>query len=90
MGPPAHACGFDRFAARAAVQLVRWESRYGWTRSGWGSIAEEEVSLASVLARMLGAPDMWVTFADRYLDALDHTDSMRDCQRDQQTGDLAE
>lgn len=61
-------------ATRAATQLVRWESRYGWTRPGWGPIPEQEVSLASVLARRLQAPDMWVTTADRYLHALDKTE----------------
>ncbi len=64
--------GFAGFAERAAPQLIRWESRYGWTRSGWGRVSEKETSLASVLARMLPAPDMWAGFADRYLDALDH------------------
>jgi hypothetical protein len=82
--------GFDRFSARAATQLVRWESRYGWTRRGWGSIPEQEASLASVLARRLEAPDMWVTIADRYLDALDKACGTRDFDRDQRTGDLAE
>ncbi len=63
--------GFAGFAQRAAPQLIRWESRYGWTRSGWGQVSHKETSLASVLAGMLPAPDMWVGFADRYLDALD-------------------
>jgi hypothetical protein len=63
--------GFAGFAQRAAPQLIRWESRYGWTRSGWGRVSEKETSLASVLAQRLPAPDMWVGFADRYLDALD-------------------
>lgn len=85
-----HSGGFDKFAARAATQLVRWESRYGWTRSGWGSIAQKEASLASVLARTLKAPDTWVSFADHYLDALGHASGLRDFQRDQRTGDLAE
>jgi hypothetical protein len=85
-----HAYGFGRFAVLAAPQLARWESRYGWTRRGWGSIAQKEASLASILARTLEAPDMWVTFADHYLDALDHADGVRDFQRDQRTGDLAE
>jgi hypothetical protein len=64
--------GFAGFAERAAPQLIRWESRHGWTRSGWGRVSEKESSLASVLAQMLPAPDMWVGFTDRYLDALDH------------------
>jgi len=63
--------GFARFATVAAAQLPRWESAYGWSRSGWGKLAEKETSLASVLARMLRAPDAWTTFADRYLDGLD-------------------
>jgi hypothetical protein len=62
--------GVQIFAERTAVQLIRWESRYGWTR-GWGQVHEKETSLASVLARMLRIPDMWTVFADRYLDALD-------------------
>jgi hypothetical protein len=85
-----HAYGFGGFAAQAAPQLARWESQYGWTRSGWGSIAQKEASLASVLVRMLDAPDMWVTFADHYLHALDHAGGVRDFQRDQRTRDLTE
>ncbi|MFD2468036.1 hypothetical protein [Amycolatopsis silviterrae] len=82
--------GFDRFSARAATQLVRWESEYGWTRGGWGSIAGQEASLASVLARQLEAPDMWVAFADHYLSALDEAGGTDDFDRDQRTRDLAE
>jgi hypothetical protein len=63
--------GFAGFAGRAAPQFVRWESRYGWTRSAWGQLAQKETSLASVLTRMLPATDMWVGFAERYLGALD-------------------
>jgi hypothetical protein len=63
--------GFAGFAERAAPQLIRWESPYGWTRSGYGRVSEKETSLTSVLARMLPALDMWAGFADRYLDALD-------------------
>jgi hypothetical protein len=63
--------GFARFATVAAAQLPRWESASGWSRSGWGKLAEKETSLASVLARTLRAPDAWTAFADRYLDALD-------------------
>jgi hypothetical protein len=62
--------GFGAFAQRAAPQLLRWESRYGWTR-GWGQVHEKETSLASVLTRMLGVPDTWITFSARYLAALD-------------------
>jgi hypothetical protein len=92
--------GFTAFAASAAPQLVRWESRYGWTRRGFGQISEKETSLATVLDRMLTVPDMWATFAGHYLDALDRTPignntrifSSRsvDYDREQRTRELAE
>jgi hypothetical protein len=63
--------GFVAFAERAAPQLIRWESPYGWTRSGWGRVSEKERSLAAVVTAMLPALDMWIGFADCYLDALD-------------------
>ena len=63
--------GFAGFAQRAAAQLVRWESPYGWTRHGDGSVGDREVPLAEVLAGMLPDPDAWVGFADAYLDVLD-------------------
>ena len=63
--------GFAGFAERAAPQLIRWESRYGWTRSGWDRVSQQETSLATVLARMLSVTDMWIGFCDCYLDALD-------------------
>ncbi len=63
--------GFSRFAEVAAAQLFRWESAYGWSRSGWGKLAEKETSLAAVLSRMLQAPDAWTAFADAYLNVLD-------------------
>jgi hypothetical protein len=62
--------GSQTVAERAAEQLIRWESRYGWTRE-WGQVREKETSLARVLARMLRVPDLWTVFADRYLEALD-------------------
>jgi hypothetical protein len=65
--------GFARFATVAAAQLPRWESAYGWSRSGWGKLAEKETTLASVLGRALRAPDAWTAFADGYLDTLDQT-----------------
>lgn len=63
--------GFAVFAERAAPQLIRWESRWGWTRHGDGKVSEKETSLATVLARMLRAPEAWTVIADRYLTALD-------------------
>ena len=63
--------GFQRFAETAAPQLVSWESRYGWTRYGEGSVAAKETSLAVVLARMLRVPDTWEGFAEQYVRALD-------------------
>jgi hypothetical protein len=70
--------GFSAFARQSAPQLLRWESRYGWTTHGWGQVPEKENSLARVLARLLAAPDAWTTFTDCYLAALDqaaHTDA---------------
>lgn len=63
--------GFSGFAERAAPQLIRWESRYGWTRIGEGKVSAKETSLAAVLADMLRGPDAWVEFAEAYLLALD-------------------
>jgi uncharacterized protein YfiM (DUF2279 family) len=63
--------GFAGFADRAAPQLIRWESPYGWTRYGTGRIADKEKSLVEVLAGLLRAPDHWAGFAARYLAALD-------------------
>jgi hypothetical protein len=63
--------GFQAFAETAAPQLIRWESRYGWTRHGQGPVAAKEASLAVVLARMLRVPDTWEGFAEQYVRALD-------------------
>jgi hypothetical protein len=94
------AYGFAAFAERAAPQLVRWESAYGWTRSGWGRVGEQELSLASVLGQMLPATDMWIGFGDCYLDALDEAvrdnavqpkrSSRPDRDGDERTRNLAE
>jgi hypothetical protein len=63
--------GFPEFAKVAAPQLVRWESPYGWTRSGFGKVSLKETALTEVLETMLSVPDAWVTFAGCYLTALD-------------------
>ena len=55
----------------AAGQLLRWETRWGWSRMGWGWVSERETPLAEVLAGMLSTPDAWGQFADQYLRALD-------------------
>jgi hypothetical protein len=68
--------GFQAFAKTAAPQLIRWESRHGWTRYGDGSVAAKETSLAVVLARMLRVPDSWERFAEQYVRALDE---LSDC-----------
>jgi hypothetical protein len=88
--------GFPVFAKDAAGQFVRWESRYGWTRRGFGKVGEKETSLALVLAGMLLVPDAWVTFASCYLTALDQlaatsTPSWRpaNLERDERTAALA-
>lgn len=66
-----HEQGFVVFSERAAGQLVRWESRYGWTRRGDGVVSEREGTLARVVAGLLPAADAWGRFADDYLRALD-------------------
>ena len=63
--------GFAAFADRAPEQLIRWEAEYGWTRGGYGHVAERETPLAVPLARLLTTPDMWRTFAESYLGALE-------------------
>ncbi len=63
--------GFAAFAARGPEQLIRWEADYGWTRRGYGQVAEKETPLAVPLARLLTTPDMWRTFAGSYLEALE-------------------
>lgn len=68
--------GFAEFVRSAAPQLLRWESEFGWTRTGFGRIREKETSLATVLDRMLSVPDAWITFADAHLDALDASSAM--------------
>ena len=63
--------GFAGFAQRVPEQLIRWESDYGWTRRGYGQVPEKETALGVPLARLLTTPDMWRTFGESYLDALD-------------------
>jgi hypothetical protein len=63
--------GFAAFADCVPEQLIRWEADYGWTRRGYGQVAEKETSLAVPLARLLTTPDMWRTFAESYLKALE-------------------
>lgn len=63
--------GHGAFCERAAGQLLRWESRWGWTRRGDGWVSERETPLAQVVAGMLPAADAWGQFADLYLRALD-------------------
>jgi hypothetical protein len=63
--------GFAALADRAPEQLIRWEADYGWTRRGYGQVAEKETLLAVPLARLLTTPDMWRKFAESYLDALE-------------------
>ncbi len=62
--------GFAAFCGQAAAQLLRWESRNGWTRRGFGWVSERETSLAQVVAAMLPAADA-SQFTDAYLRALD-------------------
>lgn len=69
--------GFATFAETVAPQLLRWESRHGWTRIGEGAVAAKETSLAVVLTRMLRVADTWEGFAEQYLQALDGASSQR-------------
>lgn len=63
--------GFAAFCERAAGQLLRWESPYGWTLRGDGWVGQRETPLVQVVARMLPAADAWGQFTDQYLLALD-------------------
>jgi len=63
--------GFVAFTRSVPEQLIRWEADFGWTRRGYGQVPEKETALAVPLARLLTTPDMWRTFAESYLDALD-------------------
>ena len=63
--------GLAAFSERAAPQLIRWESGYGWTRRGDGKVAENETRLAEVLEPLRTTPDMWRGFAFAYVSALD-------------------
>jgi hypothetical protein len=63
--------GHAAFCERAAGQLLRWESRWGWTRRGEGRVCAQETTLAEVVTGMLPTPDAWGSFADHYLLALD-------------------
>lgn len=62
--------GLTGFARRATSQLVRWESRGGWTVHG-EKLVHREVPLAQVLDGLLPAGDAWVTLGRAYLDLLD-------------------
>lgn len=64
--------GFAVFCERAAGELVRWESRWGWTRRGDGWAASRETTLAEVVAGMLSTPDAWGLFAVHYVRARDN------------------
>ncbi len=79
--------GVAGFSERAAPQLIRWESRYGWTRSGFGQVSEREESLANMLAPMLRIPDAWIVFTDHYLDALDQVEAKAGPDRVRRSGD---
>jgi hypothetical protein len=63
--------GFAAFAVCVPEQLIRWEAGYGWTRRGYGQVAEKETLLAVPLAQLLTTPDMWRTFTESYLEALE-------------------
>jgi hypothetical protein len=64
--------GFQAFAETTAPQLIRWESRHGWTRYGDGPLAAQETTLATVLTQMLRVADTWEGFAEQYVQALEN------------------
>lgn len=80
--------GFDVFSQRAAQQLIRWESPYGWTRHGGGPVAAKETTLADILTRTLRDGDIWERFAGHYLTALNEVATQRDA--DARTAALAQ
>lgn len=63
--------GVPGYLPEATGQLIRWESEYGWTRRGDGWVSAHETSLATVLGRLLVAPESWAAAATSYLDGLD-------------------
>jgi hypothetical protein len=75
-----------RFAQRAAEQLLRWESEYGWTRRGDGWVAARETSLARVLTDLLTVPDLWGSVAAHYVQALDRAATGGDGGRTRRRG----
>ncbi|MFH1531364.1 MAG: hypothetical protein ABIK09_11615 [Pseudomonadota bacterium] len=62
--------GLAGWAGRSAQELIRWETRHGWTRFGWSATAEKERPLADVVAAILPGGDAWMEFIDAYLVAL--------------------
>ncbi|TVR19233.1 MAG: hypothetical protein EA387_13805 [Nitriliruptor sp.] len=63
------AAGRQGLVARTQLSLLR-QARYGEaqrTRYGWGNVAEKATSLATVLERMLHAPDHGRAFAEWHI-----------------------
>jgi hypothetical protein len=63
--------GFQAFAARAAAQLIRWESPFGWTSGEETPLSEKETTLTSIVSEMVHGADSWALFARAYVQALD-------------------
>lgn len=59
--------GFPALVARVPRDLIRWESAFGWTRSGGVRIAQKERQLANVLAALLPGHDAWAALADAWV-----------------------
>ena len=60
------------FAQRVPEQFIRGKGPgYGWTGRGYGQVPVKETALCALLARPLTTPDVWRTFAESYLYALD-------------------
>ncbi|GAA1873331.1 hypothetical protein GCM10009813_36990 [Brevibacterium marinum] len=64
------ALGPEELCRLAAVQIVHWERRFGWTRVGFGRTSEKESTLTEVLPHHLLTPDMWSSFTEHYVQEL--------------------
>ena len=59
--------GFASFAQRVPEQFIRWEAGLRLDSARYGQVPVKETALCALLA----PPDMWRTFAESYLYALD-------------------
>ena len=60
--------GFRSFAKHAAIQLIKWDSRFGWTYSE--TLKPKEAQLSHIVSSLIKGADAWLEFAEAYLDGL--------------------